>query len=45
MKIMGLFLVVFGGLFISRMLGFSESAQMVGAIIGAGSYIIMTMRL
>lgn len=43
MKIIGLFIVVFGGLAISRAMGFSEVAQLVGAVIGAGSYILIQL--
>ena len=42
MKIIGLFIVVFGGLAISTMLGFSDMAKIVGAIIGAGTYILIS---
>ena len=41
MKILGLFFVVFGGLALSRALGFSEQAQLVGAVMGAGSYLLI----
>lgn len=41
MKVIGLFIVVFGGLVISRSIGFSESAQLIGAIMGAGTYILI----
>ena len=41
MKIAGLFVVVFAGLLISRALGLSEMAQIVGAVVGAGTYILM----
>ena len=43
MKIVGLFVVVFVGVFISRAFGFSETAQMVGAVVGAGTYILIQM--
>jgi hypothetical protein len=40
MKIIGLFVVVFAGLLVTRALGFSETAQFVGAVVGAGTYIL-----
>ena len=40
MRILGLFVVVFGSLFISKWLGFSHEAQMVGAVMAAGAYVI-----
>lgn len=43
MKIFGLFLVVFGGLLITKALGFSDMAMMVGAVVGAGAYILTTL--
>ena len=43
MKVLGLFIVVFAGLFISELLGFSKDAQIVGAVCGAGAYIITTL--
>ena len=39
-KIVGLFIVVFGGLFASKAMGFSEPSMLVGAIVGGGSYIL-----
>lgn len=42
MKILGLFMVVFLGLLVTRALGFSDMSQIVGAIIGAGTYIMST---
>ncbi len=41
MKIIGLFVVVFASLIISRLLGFSEMTSIVGAVIGAGTFILM----
>ncbi len=41
MKIIGLFVVVFASLLISRWFGFSETASIVGAVIGAGTLILM----
>lgn len=41
MKIIGLFIVVFSCLAINLALGFSETAQMIGVVIGAGSYILL----
>ena len=41
MKIIGLFIVVFGGLAVSRALGFSVMSQLVGAVVGAGTYILI----
>ena len=41
MKIIGLFIVVFAGLAVSKFLGFSDMATMVGAVIGGGSYILI----
>jgi hypothetical protein len=41
MKIIWLFIVVFAGLAVSRAFGFSESAQLVGAVVGAGSFVLM----
>ena len=43
MKILGLFIVVFVGLGISSGLGLSEGSQMAGAVIGAGTYILITL--
>lgn len=43
MKIFGLFVVVFGGLLITKALGIPDMARMVGAVIGAGVYIIITL--
>ena len=40
MKILGLFIVVFAALGILKVLGFSDMAMMVGAIVGAGTYIL-----
>jgi hypothetical protein len=44
MKILGLFVVVFSGLFISRALGYSDSAQLVGAVMGAGTYLLLQIK-
>lgn len=44
MKIIGLFVVVFTGLFASKAMGFSSDAQLVGAIVGAGSYILLMFK-
>lgn len=41
MKILGLFVVVFGCVAINRALGFSDMATIVGCIVGAGSYILI----
>lgn len=42
MKIIGLFLTVFIGVVLGRALGLSESAICIGAVVGAGTYIITT---
>jgi hypothetical protein len=44
MKIIVIFIVLFGGLAISRSIGMSESAQIVGALIGIGAYALIIMR-
>ena len=41
MKIIGLFVVVFSGLLITRALGFSEMDRMTGVLIGVGVYILI----
>ena len=41
MKIIGLFVVVFVCLAINKLLGFSDEASFVGALIGACSYVLM----
>lgn len=41
MKIIGLFVVVFGCALINKALGFSDIASTIGVIIGAGSYLII----
>jgi hypothetical protein len=41
MKILGLFVVVFIGIAISKGLGFSETGTMVSAVMGSSSYIIL----
>lgn len=41
MKIIGLLIVVFGGLAVSRAMGFSENAQIIGVVVGAGTYILI----
>jgi hypothetical protein len=43
MNIIGLFVVVFSGLLITSSLGLSETAQMIGCVIGAGTFILMRM--
>lgn len=40
MKILGLYVVVFGCLLVNRMIGFSDEASIVGVIIGVGTYIL-----
>lgn len=43
MKILGLFVVVFGCVAVSKLLGFSNEAMLVGTIVGAGSYILLNV--
>ena len=40
MKYIGLFVIVFAGLFISRTLGFSDIEGMPGLVIATGAYIL-----
>ena len=44
MKIVGLFIVVFGGLIISKSIGMSDMAMMVGSVIGAGTYLLAMIK-
>ncbi len=43
MKVLGLFIVVFAGLAISKSLGVSDMGMMIGAVVGAGTYILMNV--
>ena len=43
MKIIGLFIVVFAGVATSKLFGFSDMATMVGAVLGAGTYILLVV--
>ena len=43
MNILGLFIVVFAGLATSRVLGFTDLAAMVGAVIGGGTYVLLSI--
>jgi len=40
MKVIGLFVVVFSIILIDRLLGMSDSATIVGVVVGAGVYIL-----
>jgi len=44
MKVLGLFIVVFGIALINKFLGFSDSAMMIGCVTGAGSYILLNIK-
>ena len=40
MKILGLFIVVFGCVALNKLFGFSNEAMMIGCIIGAATYVL-----
>lgn len=41
MRIIGLFVVVFGCFAVNRALGVSDMATIIGCVVGAGSYILI----
>ena len=43
MKIIGLFIVVFGCFFVNKLVGFSFEASTIGTIVGTGSYLLITL--
>ena len=43
MNILGLFIVVFAVLATSRILGFTYKAATVGAVIGGGTYVLLSI--
>lgn len=44
MKILGLFVVVFLIAFVNKLLGSSDFSSMIGVVIGAGTYIMSSMK-
>jgi hypothetical protein len=44
MRVIGLFLVVFACLYINKLLGFPPESSFVGALVGACSYVLLTMK-
>jgi hypothetical protein len=43
-RIIGLFIVVFGCVAANKALGFNDTAMIIGVIVGAGSYITLSAK-